>query len=206
MPRHLLLPPLVAALFSCSLAAHAGDTPEIARIVIMRHAEKPPAGLGQLSCKGLQRALALPDVLIKLFGRPDVIMAPNPGHAKKDHGIPYAYLRPLATIEPAAVRLEMPVDIELGFDETAALREKLLHEAQKPATVWVAWEHRLLPQMERELLGELGLPNAEVPDWGDADFDRLDVIEVSRDAQGHPAASYKRLKQDLNGLPDSCPH
>jgi hypothetical protein len=34
-------------------------------IVIVRHGEKPPAGLGQLSCQGLNRALALSQVLFE---------------------------------------------------------------------------------------------------------------------------------------------
>jgi len=37
---------------------HAEET-----IVFFRHGEKPSAGLGQLTCQGLNRALALPDVL-----------------------------------------------------------------------------------------------------------------------------------------------
>ena len=37
----------------------AGET-----IVLLRHGEKPPTGLGQLTCKGLNRALALPSLLM----------------------------------------------------------------------------------------------------------------------------------------------
>ena len=32
-------------------------------IVFVRHGEKPEAGLGQLNCQGLNRALALPSVI-----------------------------------------------------------------------------------------------------------------------------------------------
>ena len=42
-------------------------------IVVLRHGEKAPGGLGQISCKGLNRALALPKVLIGRFGRADAI-------------------------------------------------------------------------------------------------------------------------------------
>ena len=51
----------------------AGET-----IVMVRHGEKPLQGLGQLTCKGLNRALALPNVLIGRYGKPDFIYAPNP--------------------------------------------------------------------------------------------------------------------------------
>lgn len=36
-------------------------------IIFIRHAEKPSDGLGQLSCKGLNRSLALPNVIIGLM-------------------------------------------------------------------------------------------------------------------------------------------
>ena len=39
-------------------------------IVCIRHGEKPPGGLGQLTCQGLNRALALPKVLLGKFGTP----------------------------------------------------------------------------------------------------------------------------------------
>jgi hypothetical protein len=60
-------------LTSSAVAARAQET-----IVFMRHAEKPPEGLGQLTCQGLNRAIALTDVLTAKFGKPDFIYAPNP--------------------------------------------------------------------------------------------------------------------------------
>jgi hypothetical protein len=39
-------------------------------IVLIRHGEKPDSGLGQLTCKGLNRALALPALLIGRYGKP----------------------------------------------------------------------------------------------------------------------------------------
>jgi len=47
-------------------------------IVCIRHGEKPPAGLGQLTCQGLNRALRLPQVLLTKYGKPDFIFAPDP--------------------------------------------------------------------------------------------------------------------------------
>ena len=49
------------------------------RILIVRHGEKPAAGLGQLDCKGLTRSLALADVILDRFGTPAAIFAPQPG-------------------------------------------------------------------------------------------------------------------------------
>ena len=54
-------------------AVHAEET-----IVFFRHGEKPSGGLGQLTCQGLNRALALPDVLLAKFRTPHYLYAPNP--------------------------------------------------------------------------------------------------------------------------------
>lgn len=45
------------------------------KIVLMRHAEKPPDG-DNLSCQGLNRSLALPKVLNETIGIPDYIYIP----------------------------------------------------------------------------------------------------------------------------------
>ena len=60
-PARFLLSAVCLLLSIC--CAHAEET-----IVAIRHAEKPPASLGQLTCKGLNRALALPKVLIPRYG------------------------------------------------------------------------------------------------------------------------------------------
>jgi hypothetical protein len=72
-------------------------------IVLVRHGEKPDKGLGQLDCHGLNRALALPPVIAKTFGRPSAVFAPDPSQQREDYGVSYDYVRPLATIEPTAI-------------------------------------------------------------------------------------------------------
>ena len=75
-------------------------------IVVVRHAEKPPQGLGQLTCQGLQRALRLPAWLAERFPEPDLIFAPDPSvKATEIHGDGqrYDYVRPLVTIAPTAI-------------------------------------------------------------------------------------------------------
>ena len=60
--------------------AWAAD-PSRQTIVLLRHGEKPPAGLGQLDCQGLNRALALPPVLARLFGaEPRYLTTPDDVH------------------------------------------------------------------------------------------------------------------------------
>jgi len=68
--------------------AQAAQTTET--IIMVRHGEKPEQGLGQLNCRGLNRALKLPAVIEAEFGKPDVIFAPNPAELKEDKGAHYA--------------------------------------------------------------------------------------------------------------------
>src|ERR1700678_1770266 len=111
----------VCLLLSVSFA-HAQQT-----IVAIRHAEKPPTSLGQLTCKGLNRALALPKVLIPRYGKPDRIYAPDPGRRIGRLGnLSYSYVRPLMTIEPIAIQLELPVNALIGFKNVGQLRREVL--------------------------------------------------------------------------------
>ena len=117
-------------------------------IVIVRHGEKPAQGLGQLSCQGLNRALALPRVLLSRYGDPVAIYAPNPAVQKLDKGVPYAYVRPLATIEPLAIRAGLPIKINFGMADIAALARQLLAQHSLPfqqADVWPAFQHSGVP-------------------------------------------------------------
>ena len=77
---------LTAVAITLALLIFAGtrawsDDP-VETIVLIRHGEKPDEGLGQLNCQGLNRALALPTVIAKTFGRPGAIFAPNPSPAE----------------------------------------------------------------------------------------------------------------------------
>ena len=99
--------------------AHAGDA--AATVVFIRHGEKPPAGLGQLDCQGLNRALALPAVVERMFGKPDAIFAPDPSGKNDDSGVAYDYVRPLATIEPTAITFGLPVDASIEYSARGAL-------------------------------------------------------------------------------------
>ena len=92
-----------------ALVAGAADATET--IAFLRHGEKPPAGLGQIDCQGLNRALKLPGALAALFPapafpRPAAIFVPDPSVREEDHGVLYDYVRPLETIAPTAVALE----------------------------------------------------------------------------------------------------
>ncbi len=186
-------------------AANAAESVATETIVMIRHGEKPEKGLGQLNCQGLNRALALPKVLLERFGTPTAIYASNPALKKKDFGIDYAYIRPLATIEPLAIRVGLPVNIDWRFDDVAPLQAALLAPAMKQATVFVAWEHHLLVKAAKEMVASLGGDAKAVPAWPGEDFDSIYVIRVREDGAGRRSVSFTTEQQGLNGLPASCP-
>jgi len=174
------------------------------RIVFVRHGEKPALGLGQLDCQGLNRALALPRVIAKAYGKPDVIFAPDPGKAKKDEGVYYDYVRPLATIEPTAVRFGVPVDAHIGFSNVEALQAALEDPANRSALIVVAWEHKIIDVIVRNLLAAHGGDASAVPAWTDDDFDSVDVVTIDWSGPKE-RATFERAKEGLDGLSDACP-
>ena len=186
-------------------AAPPAASTSVQRIVVIRHGEKPTAGLGQLSCRGLARAIALPDVLLAKFGTPQHLFAPNPAVRKPDRGMLYSYIRPLATIEPLAVRVGLPVDVQHGFHDTAAV-VRTLDQPQYAGTFSViAWEHKVVKDMVREILRRNGGDPKTVHSWKDDDFDRVDVITITR-SPGQPShATYALDAQNLNSNSDECP-
>jgi len=174
-------------------------------IVMMRHGEKPDGGLGQLNCKGLRRALALPDVLVTKYGKADAVFAPNPAALKNDQGAMYAYVRPLATIEPTAIRLGLPVNAALGYEDIAGLQAALLAPALQDRTIFVAWEHREIELLARAMLKSAGGNADAVPAWKGNDFDSLYVLKVSRDDDGKTQIAFQLDHQGLDGMPATCP-
>ena len=172
-------------------------------LVCFRHGEKPPGGLGQLTCRGLNRALALPNVLLPRYGRPQFFFAPNPAQ-KVDSKEGYYYVRPLATIEPTAIRCGLPVNTQFGFREIKGLEKELKKPAYQNATVFVAWEHGLLDDFAKAMVKHHGGDPAQVPYWPDADYDTIFVFKIIRDA-GQESFSFTIEHEGLNNLSDTCP-
>jgi hypothetical protein len=175
------------------------------RIVFMRHGEKPPQGLGQLDCKGLNRALALPAVIAKGFGKPDAIFAPNPADRKTDEGETYDYVRPLATIEPTAIAFGLPVNAGIGFSDAKALGAALEDPKYRDALVLVAWEHKIIVDVAGQLMSDHGGDPADVPKWHGDDFDSVYVVTIDWSG-AKPKAKFARSAEGLDGQPETCPH
>ena len=189
---------LVTALLPPAMA-HARATEATETIILLRHGEKPPAGLGQLDCQGLNRALALPAIIAADFHHIDAIFAPNPTAMKKDGGTAYFYIRPLATIEPTAIAFGMTVDISFGEDDWQKLGQAMDSPAYAGKTVLAAWEHTNIVQLARWLMREHGGDPASVPDWNRKDFDSIYVLQIAGSQ-----IKFSRQREGLDGEPAEC--
>jgi hypothetical protein len=190
-------------LFLLTFIGAAAEVSAEETIVFFRHAEKPSGGYGQLTCQGLNRALALPAVLINRFGKPDYAYAPNPAVKITDPAGSFYYVRPLATLEPAAIRAGISVNTNYGYTNISGLRTVLINSAKADATVFVSWEHDYLVKAVQSIMNAYG-GGATVPAWISGDYDSLYVVHVSYAATGIDAW-FEIAHQGLNGQPAACP-
>lgn len=196
-------PPL--ALPTTEPSSAPGDQ-KLETLVFFRHGEKPPGDAGQLTVQGLNRALALPDVLVKKFGRPDFLFAPaTTKKTASHHRGTFSYVRALTTIEPTAIRLGLPVETRFAFDEISGLQSELCTPAYQRATVFASWEHHLLVEVVKNLIRGFGGNAMDVPDWPDDDFDSLYVVRLRTDAQGRRSATFEHDVEMLNGQSETFP-
>ena len=175
-------------------------------IVCIRHGEKPPGGLGQLTCRGLNRALALPEVLLGKYGKPQFIFAPNPTQkvdiTTGQDG--YYYVRPLATIEPTAIRCGLPVNTQFGYREIKELESELQDPKYQNATVFVVWEYGQLNDLAKNMTKDNGGDLKQVPTWTNAEYDIICVFRIISE-NGRSTFSLTVDHEGLNGLSDICP-
>ena len=187
---------LLVSLASASLRAEE-------TIVFFRHGEKPSGGYGQLTCQGLNRALALPDVLIGRYGTPAYLYAPNPAVKISDPAGSFFYVRPLATIEPTAIRAVRSVNTNYGYNNIAGLQSVLIMSSKANSVLFVAWEHAYLVKAVQSIMDAYG-GGAPVPAWQTGDYDSLYVVRVTYTSSGI-TARFELDKEGLNGLTTSCP-
>ncbi|WP_144157195.1 histidine phosphatase family protein [Paraburkholderia sp. BCC1885] len=180
-------------------ASHSVET-----LVFVRHGEKPAQGYGQLNCQGLNRSLALPAVIAAKFGKPDAIFAPDPGQQKNDSGHPYYYIRPLATIEPTAIQFQMPVQTPYGFAQIDKLETALVDPAYRNKLVVVAWEHKLIEKLVRQIVSTHGGSAGDVPKWHSDDFDSIYIVKLDWQS-GKPVATFQHSAEGLNNRSTDCP-
>ncbi|MFS7238987.1 histidine phosphatase family protein [Serratia proteamaculans] len=180
----------LAALLLFSQSALAQET-----LIFVRHGEKPANSSGQLTCKGLNRALALPDVLLSRYGKPDFIFAAGPKENKAGSS-----LRALSTIMPTAVRVGLPIGIQFHADDIAGLQQELLSDKYQNSRIFIAWEHKNLDKAVKNIVAARGGDANSVPSWPGSDFDSVFVVTLD---QGK--VSFRQESEGLTALAETCP-
>jgi hypothetical protein len=127
-----------------------------------------------------------------------------------DAGVPYDYVRPLATVEPTAVLFGLPVDVSLDLYDTRGLVAAIEKRRARDHDVFilVAWEHKQIAPMVRALLSDRGADEADikqVEDWDKEDFDSMYVVAIKQLTNG-TGASFERRHEGLDGQSTTCPH
>ena len=184
------------------LVVAIGEAQAEQTIVFFRHGEKPSGGYGQLTCQGLNRALALPSVLLPKFGKPHFLYAPNPNVKIPDAAGNFYYDRPLATMEPLAIRVVKDVRTKYGYNEIASLESALITPSRNNTTIFVAWEHLYLQKIVQNIMNKYG-GGVTVPAWPSTDYDSLYVVRVNYGTT--ITAQFQRDREWLNGQPTACP-
>ncbi len=180
----------LTALLLLSQSALAQET-----LIFVRHGEKPANNSGQLTCKGLNRALALPEVLLNRYGKPDFIFAAGPKENKTGSS-----LRALSTIMPTAVRVGLPIGIQFHADDIAGLQQELLSDKYQNSRIFIAWEHKNLDQAVKNIVAARGGDANWVPKWPGSDFDSIFVVTLDQDK-----VSFRQESEGLTALAETCP-
>ncbi|MDJ0365726.1 histidine phosphatase family protein [Hymenobacter sp. H14-R3] len=136
------------------------------RIIIIRHGEKPEEG-DNLSCAGLNRALALPTVLDRLMPTPpDYTYVPLIGTDSENTST----ARMFQTVTPYAVQHNLIVNSDYDVDNTKGIAKELRYQR---GTALVVWEHNSIPEIAKNLGIE------EPLEWPDDDYDSIWTITFS---------------------------
>jgi broad specificity phosphatase PhoE len=162
---------VVLAVVSPSCADEAKSYP--ARILIIRHAEKPTEGKSvELSDEGKERAKKLHKLFEKSDARPNPFPRPDFIFATADSK---ESQRPNLTVAPLAKKLGLKVNDDYANKHFAKLAHELLHDKTYAGkTVLVCWHHGTIP----DLIEKLG---AKKPHKiKDEVFDRVWQIEYDK--------------------------
>ena len=114
----------------------------------------------------------------------------------------FHYVRPLATLEPTAIRLGLPVNVQYGYNDVAGIAAELTAAKYGSSTVFIAWEHQYLVTIVQELMNRYN-SGVTVPAWTFGDYDSLYVVRLTNTG-GTITAQFTQEHEGLNNLPTSC--
>ena len=155
------------------------------KIIIVRHGEKPDSG-DNLSCQGESRALELPAVLMRKFGKPDYTYVPSLNLGKST-----THARMFQTVTPFAVRQNLAIDSRFAEDDATGIAKDVL---KRSGLVLLVWEHSQIAAVAKAI----GVKHP--PKWKGEDFDSIWVIT--------PRSGSATLIRDSEGISPSpnCPN
>ena len=154
------------------------------RVVIIRHGEKPDSGFN-LSCKGYNRSLALPGVIIPLFGVPTYTYVPIIRIGKSTNSV-----RMYQTVVPFAVKFGLVINSRHTETDTAGIAVDIL---KKRGTILIVWDSKNIPPIARNL----GLRN-KILKWDATDFDSIWIINFVKNKKGELRPELSITKENLD--------
>ncbi len=146
----------------------------------------------------------MPEVLVSKFGKPDYVFAPAPSRQTTETGEEYSYVRPLATIEPTAIRLGLPVNTDYTFSDIDGLRFELTRDKYQDARIFVAWEHYELERVVKQIVGQFNGDAGAVPTWESGDYDSIYVVQITSNGSAK-SVSFTQDHENLDNLSTDCP-
>jgi hypothetical protein len=133
----------------------------------------------------------------------ELAYAPDPTVKLSESAGSFFYVRPLATLEPTAIRAGLSVNTGYGYNNVSGLQSVLIRSSKAHSTIFVAWEHAYLVKIVQSIKNAYG-GGAPVPAWTAGDYDSLYIVRVSYTVNGIHAW-FERDYQGLNGLSTACP-
>ena len=174
-------------------------------IVILRHGEKGNPAKGNLRCKGLNRALALPNMLLNRYGtNVKGIFSTQPIYIRdpKENDNNSWYLRPIITIEPLSIKLQLPLNIRYNFQSPTELKKlaNILYKKQNGLYI-VSWEHKSISTLISNLLNNYNI-KSDIPEWNTDEYGRIYVVRVFKNGKVKIDIERENLSWRLT---ESCP-
>ena len=162
MRQFLLMILLLTVLFNCfSFKANSQSSKDL-RVVIVRHGEKDVTG-DNLNCKGFNRSIQLPKVIVSKFGIPSMIYVPAVNSGKST-----THSRMFQTASPLAIKYNLTVNSKYDVEDYDKLSESI--EGQK-GTILIVWEHNAIV----DIVKAFGL-KVKGLDWPEDDFDSIWIL------------------------------
>mgnify|MGYP000334791630 CR=1 FL=1 len=160
-----------------------------------------------MNCQGLNRAIDLATLLPERFGKADYVFAANPSRQVEEgaNDDAYSYVRPLMTINPSAIKLGLPINLEYSANDTRALARELTGDQYHNSTIYTAWSHGYLPELINKVASEAsGEKHTITDDWSGNDYDSLYVLTLTWH-NGKASLLSRNYKQGLNNGGANCP-